>query len=127
MSVAMTDPSLLAASSDGSQGSNGNIANFMAVHDNPLVNGQSPTEYYASIVFQVGSETANTDADLDAASQILQQLRDQQNSVSGVSLDEEATDMIRYQTAYQAAARVVATIQALLLDAVNLGVGAVQQ
>ncbi len=125
--VSMTDPSLLAASSDGSQGSNGNIANFMAVHDNPLVNGQSPTEYYASIVFQIGSNTANTSADLDAAGQILQQLRGQQNSVSGVSLDEEAANIVQYQTAYQAAARVVATIQTLLLDTVNLGASAVQQ
>ncbi len=125
--VSMTDPSLLAASSDGSQGSNGNIANFLAVHDKPLVNGQSPTEYYASIVFQIGSDTANTSADLDAAGQILQQLRDQQNSISGVSLDEEAANMVQYQTAYQAAARVVATIQTLLLDTVNLGVSTVQQ
>ena len=127
MSVSMSDPALLAASSDGSAGSNGNIANFMAVHDNPLVNGQSPTEYYSSIVFQVGSDTSNASADLDAASQILQQLQDQQNSVSGVSLDEEAANMVQYQTAYQAAARVVSTIQALLLDAVNLGASAIQQ
>ena len=127
MSVSMTDPSLLAASSDASPGSNGNITNFMAVHDNPLVNGKTPTDYFSSIVFEVGSQTSNASADLDAANQILQQLQDQQSSVSGVSLDEEATNMIQYQTAYQAAARVISTIQALLLDAVNLGASAVQQ
>ena len=127
LTLAITDPSLIAASSDGSQGSNGNIANLLAVHDNPTVNGQKPMDFYANVIFQVGSNTANASADLDAANQILQQLQDQRNSVSGVSLDEEAANMIQYQTAYQAAARVIATIQNLLLDSVNLGLETVQQ
>ena len=127
LAVAITDPSLIAASSDGSEGSNGNIANLLAVHDNPIVNGQKPMDFYANVVFQVGSYTSNAAADLDAANQVLLQLQDQRNSVSGVSLDEEATNMIQYQTAYQAAARVIATIQNLLLDTVNLGVQTVQQ
>ncbi len=42
----------------------------------------------------------------------------------GVSLNEEAANLIQYQTAYQAAARVVSTIDSLLSDAVNLGLGA---
>ncbi len=48
-------------------------------------------------------------------------LQDERNGVSGVSLNEEAANMVQYQSAYQAAARVVSTINNLLLDAVNLG------
>jgi flagellar hook-associated protein 1 FlgK len=122
MQVSITDPSLIAASSDGTPGSNGNITNLSAVHDQAVVNGQTPLDSYSNLVFQVGSATSNTSADADASSQILQQLQDQRGSVSGVSLDEEAANMVQYQTAYQAAARVVSTVNSLLADAVNLGI-----
>ncbi|MFY9561124.1 MAG: flagellar hook-associated protein FlgK [Terriglobales bacterium] len=121
LSVAITDPALLAASSDGTPGSNGNLAVLSAVHDQVVAGGQKPLDFYSNIVFQVGSDTANTGADLDASQLILRQLEDQRASVSGVSLDEEAANMVRYQTAYQAAARVVTTINDMLDAVVNLG------
>jgi len=92
-----------------------------------VVNGQTPLEYYSNTVFQVGSTASNTSADASAADQILRQLQDQRGSVSGVSLDEEAANMVQFQTAYQAAARVVSTVNALLSDAVNLGLGGTMQ
>jgi flagellar hook-associated protein 1 FlgK len=121
LSIAITDPSLLAASSDGTPGSNGNLAVLSAVHDQVVAGGQKPLDFYARIVFQVGSDTANTTAELDASQLILQQLEDQRSAISGVSLDEEAANMMRYQTAYQAAARVVTTVNDMLDAAVNLG------
>jgi flagellar hook-associated protein 1 len=127
MQVAITDPSLIAASSDGTSGSNGNVANLSAVANQNVANGQTPIDFYSNLVFQIGSTTSNTSADADASSQILQQLQDQRGSVSGVSLDEEAANMVQYQTAYQAAARVVSTVNSLLLDAVNLGVDTAEE
>jgi flagellar hook-associated protein 1 FlgK len=121
LAVSMTDPSLIAASSDGTSGSNGNLAVLSAVGTTDLSGGQTPIGTYASLVSQVGSETATTSADADSSSLILQQLRDQNGSVSGVSLNEEAANLIQYQTAYQSAAKVISTINLLLLDAVNLG------
>ena len=121
LSVAIADPALLAASSDGTSGSNGNVDVLSAVHDQAVVAGQKPLDFYSRMVFQVGSDTANASADLTASSLILQQLEDQRASVSGVSLDEEAANIVRYQTAYQAAARVVTTVNDMLDAAVNLG------
>jgi flagellar hook-associated protein 1 len=123
LSVSITDPALVAASSDGTPGSNGNLAVLSAVHDQPVANGQTPLDFYSGIVFKVGNDTSNTFADAAASSLILRQLQDQQGSISGVSLDEEAANLIKYQTAYQAAARVVSTIDTLLGVAVNLGLG----
>jgi flagellar hook-associated protein 1 FlgK len=123
LSVSLTDPKLIAASSDGTSGSNGNLAVLSAVATQPLANGQTPIQSYSSIVFKVGSDTANVSADVASSNLILQQLQDQRASTSGVSLDEEAANLIKYQTAYQAAARVVSTIEALLADTVNLGLG----
>jgi flagellar hook-associated protein 1 FlgK len=121
ITVTMTDPSLLAASSDGSTGSNGNLVNLSAVATQNIINGQTPIDAYSNLVGLVGSATSNTSADANASNTILQQLQDQNGSVSGVSLDEEASNLIQFQSAYQAAARVVSTINLLLLDAVNLG------
>jgi len=123
LKVTMTDPAKIAASSDGSAGSNGNLVNFANVATT-AINGRTPIDTYSSIVFQVGNDTSNTSADADASTAILQQLQDQRGSISGVSLDEEAANLIQYQAAYQAAARIVSTVSSLMSDAVNLGLGA---
>ncbi len=127
LTVSLTNPSLIAASSDGTSGSNGNLANLSAVADTALANGQTAVDSYASLVSQVGSATANTSADADASNLILQQLQDEDGSVSGVSINEEAANLIQYQTAYQSAAKVVSSINLLLLDAVNLGLDSAEE
>jgi flagellar hook-associated protein 1 FlgK len=47
-------------------------------------------------------------------------LRSQRESVSGVSLDEEMTDLVKYQRAYQASARLISTVDAMLDEVLNL-------
>jgi flagellar hook-associated protein 1 FlgK len=121
LTVAITDLALVAASSDGTPGSNGNLAVLSAVHDQAVVNGQKPLDFYSSLVFKAGNSTANASADSEASALILRQFGDQRASISGVSLDEEATNIIKYQAAYQASARVVTTVSTLLDLAVNLG------
>ncbi len=124
ITVSLTSPSQIAASSDGTAGSNGNVANLSAVMTSNLPSGQTPANAYAGLVFQVGNDASNASAESSAVSQSLLQLQNQQSSVSGVSIDEESTNLIRYQTAYEAAARVISTIQAL--NTVTLDMGASQ-
>jgi flagellar hook-associated protein 1 FlgK len=120
LSVAITDPSLIAASSDGSAGSNGNAEAMYDLNNQAIVAGQTPTDYYSGIVFDVGNDTANASAEQTASSSILQQLNDQLASVSGVSLDEEAANMVRYQDAYQASAQVITTINDMMYTVINM-------
>jgi len=127
LQVGITDPSLIAASSDGTAGSNGNLTNLLAVATQPVAGGQTPINAYSNLVFQVGNTTSDTSADADAAGEILQQLQNQRGSISGVSLDEEAASIVQFQTAYQASARVITTINGLLADAVNLGIESAMQ
>jgi len=87
-----------------------------------VVSGQTPINFFSNLVFQVGNTTSNVSADADASGEILQQLQDQRGSISGVSLNEEAANVVQFQTAYQASARVITTINAMLADAVNLGI-----
>ncbi len=124
ISVALTSGSQIAASSDGTSGSNGNVANLSAVFTNDLPSGQTPADAYANLVFQVGNDASNASTQSTAIGQSLLQLTNQQSSESGVSIDEETTNLIRYQTAYEAAARIVSTIQAL--NTVTLDMGSTQ-
>lgn len=126
ISMAITDPAKIAASSDGTAGSNGNLANLTALQTALLPAGQTPSDAYAGLVFQVGSLTANATAESSATTASLLQLNDQLSSVSGVSIDEEATNLITFQTAYQAAARVVSTIQAMFTVTLSMGTAAAQ-
>jgi flagellar hook-associated protein 1 FlgK len=121
MQVAVTDPAKLAASSDGSSGSNGNVSNLLAVGQQAVASGQKATEFYASLVFGLGSSVANAQSESEASNAILQQLQEQRGSVSGVSLDEEAANMVRFQQAFEAAARVVTTISEMLNTVIQMG------
>jgi flagellar hook-associated protein 1 FlgK len=118
--VAITDPRLVAASSDGSEGSSGNVVSLLALRDQALPSGASPTQMYANLVLQVGNYGANAKADVTAGDLSLQQLTDQRSAISGVSLDEETTNMMRYQRAYQAAAKVVTTVDEMLQTLMNM-------
>jgi flagellar hook-associated protein 1 FlgK len=121
MSCVISDPSLLAASSDGSPGSNGNLTALAGVADQGVASGQTAEDFYANLVAGVGRDLANATAEQDASSLNLTQLNDQKAGVSGVSLDEEAANLTRYQQAYQAAARVFSIVNTLLDTAVQLG------
>jgi flagellar hook-associated protein 1 FlgK len=121
MAVAITDPTLLAASSDGTTGSNGNLANLSAVANQAVSNGMSPTEAYGSLVFQAGSAVSDATTELNASNTMLQQLQQQQASVSGVSLDEEASNLLLYQRAYQAAAQAITAVDQMLQTAIHMG------
>jgi len=124
IAVALTSGSQIASSSDGSSGSNGNVANLLAAVNGNMSSGQTPASAYANLVYQVGSAAANASAQSSALTQSITQLTNQQSSASGVNIDEETTNLIRYQTAYEAAARVVSTIQAL--NTVTLDMGSTQ-
>ncbi len=114
LSVALTDPTLIAASADGTTGNNANAEAMYALNSNPIVAGQTPTNYYSSIVFNIGNAASNASAEQTASTMVLQQLNDQRASISGVSLDEEAANMVRYQDAYSASAQVITAINDMM-------------
>ncbi|MGC8807974.1 MAG: flagellar basal body rod C-terminal domain-containing protein [Thiomonas sp.] len=62
---------------------------------------------YAQLVSQVASQGNQAQSALNAATAVAAQAVSSQQSVSGVNLDEEATRLIQYQQAYQAAAKAI--------------------
>jgi flagellar hook-associated protein 1 FlgK len=123
LTVAITDPSLIAASSDGTAGSNGNVANLLAVQNQKLPSGDTPLNTYSNLVAQSGSLTAQAQAEVTASTGSLNQLNNQLGAVSGVNLDEETTNLMNYQRAYEAAARVVTTVDELTQSVLDMGSG----
>ena len=121
MGVVISDPSLVAASSDGTSGSNGNANALAALANQNIVDGQTPSNYYSGTVFQIGNAVSNATAEQTAAQQVTQQLQNQIGALSGVSLDEEAANLTKFQQAYDASARVVTIISELTQEAINLG------
>jgi flagellar hook-associated protein 1 FlgK len=126
ISVAISNPSQIAASQDGSAEDNGNVANLIALQTTALPSGETPISAYANLVYQVGSLATNATAESGATTTSLLQLNDQLSSVSGVSIDQESTNLITYQTAYEAAARVVTTVQALFQITLAMGTAAAE-
>jgi flagellar hook-associated protein 1 FlgK len=122
--VALSNGAGIALSSDGSVGSSGNLHALLGVQTNLLPSGQTPANSYASLVANVGAAGSQVSSELTAVTASLQQLTTQQGSESGVSIDEETTNLIRYQQAYTAAARVISTVNDLYTVLMNLSMGA---
>ncbi|MCP4075234.1 MAG: flagellar hook-associated protein FlgK [Gammaproteobacteria bacterium] len=76
-------------------------------------------EAYSVLVGRVGSLTHSAEVDRDAQGALLSQAEDRRSQVSGVNLDEEAANLIKYQQAYEASARVISTIQTLFETLIN--------
>ncbi len=70
-------------------------------------------ESYASLVSRVGEESARASVSVQAAEAMLSDSTEWFQSVSGVSLDEEAANLVRFQQSYAAAARILSTAQDL--------------
>ena len=114
MTVALTNPDQIAASSSESNpGDNTNATALADLQNEPIVSGQTAGDYYSNLIDQVGNDVSNATSEQEAVGLVLQQLTNQQASISGVSLDEEATNLIQYQQAYEAAARVISTVDEL--------------
>jgi flagellar hook-associated protein 1 FlgK len=121
ISVAITDPSKIAGSLNGSVGDNSNINAMLAVQNQSIVNGETPLSAYSNLVYQVGNDVSTAQSESTSAQAMVQQLQNQIGSVSGVSINEESVNLVQYERAYQAAAQVSAVINTLTAAAINLG------
>ncbi len=110
ISVAITDPAgIAAAAAAGAPGDNRNALALGALQTtNTLGNGSVTYQgAYAHLVSQVGNKTRELEVTSSAAGKLLTESKLAVQAESGVNLDEEAANLLRYQQAYQAAAKVM--------------------
>jgi flagellar hook-associated protein 1 FlgK len=87
---------------------------------NPALGGASIGGFYAALVSKVGLEVRTANENTVAGNALVSQADIRRQSVSGVSIDEELVQLIRFQNAYAAAARVVTVADEMLQELVNM-------
>jgi flagellar hook-associated protein 1 len=112
------DPTLISSTSDPDNSPTDNdIATAMAAlaDANLFDNGTSTfTEYTASLVSQSGQLTSDAQTAAESAANAVSTLTAQRASLSGVSIDEEMANLVKYQYAYEAASRLFTVADELL-------------
>ena len=105
----------------GASGDNGNGLLLGDVQTAGLMAGGTVSiiENYGQLVAGVGSATRQVQSNVDAQGVVLNNIENAQLSRSGVNVDEEAANLIRFQQAYQAAAQVVAVVGTLFDSLIN--------
>jgi flagellar hook-associated protein 1 FlgK len=86
-----------------------------------VVAGQTASGYFANFIGDLGSTVASATTTSTAQTASLAQAQTQRDSLSAVSLDDEATSLTQYQRSYQAASQVFAIVNQMMGDALNLG------
>jgi flagellar hook-associated protein 1 FlgK len=76
---------------------------------------------YAALVADVGNKAREVNVRLDAQNKLVQEGEDAVQSQSGVNLDEEAANLMRYQQAYQASAKIIEIADKLFTQLLTLG------
>ena len=110
--VAITDTSdIAAANREGNVGDNRNMLRLIDLRDaNNLKGGtQSLYDIYNNAVASIAVDTRSARANADTEQSLLQSVTDRRDGITGVNLEEEAANLIRYQQAYQAAAQIITT------------------
>jgi flagellar hook-associated protein 1 FlgK len=119
--VASGDSFLVKDNASGS-GDNRNALQIAAVLGKPILNGAtvSLSDTVGRLVGNVGVRTSQAQTGRDAQQLVMNDANTALGNLSGVNLDEEAANLVRYQQAYQAAAKVISVANSLfqsLLDA----------
>jgi flagellar hook-associated protein 1 FlgK len=109
-------PAMLAAARNGEKGDNQTARAIAALEGQPLsgLDGRSLKESYQSTVTDVGVATNVAKTEAEAARVVEETLSSQREALSGVSLDEEAVNLMRTQRAFQGAARLVAAVDEMM-------------
>jgi flagellar hook-associated protein 1 FlgK len=114
------DNGLLAAASATDQDGDGQNATAMQEVSSQKLLGdglQTIQEYNADAIAQLGSDASSANNTADTRTQVLTDLTTRYQANAGVSLDEEAIDVVKYQKEYEAAARIV-DVSLQMLDSV---------
>jgi flagellar hook-associated protein 1 len=116
------DVTLLAASKDGKAGNNEIALEIADLTDKPIFNNETTSlvQYYRSLVTDIGYSASDAQSSSSALETRLSNLEDLKSSTSGVSLDDEMVNLIKYQRAFDAASKIVTTVDQMYETILNL-------
>ncbi|MBN1422657.1 MAG: flagellar hook-associated protein FlgK [Planctomycetes bacterium] len=110
------DPNRIAAGQGGGAADGANAEAMAALRDRRFLDGGGATieEYYEGMVGALGVMARDASERAEDQEAIVNHLGAERSAISGVNLDEEAIQLMRYQRAYQAASRFLAVVDGLL-------------
>lgn len=122
LTVALTDPRGIAAARSANLGDNGGALAMAALADTTFValGGVTLGDFYGTVQAEAGNQARGADERATIEENVAQALAAQREAVSGVSLEEEFTDLIRFQRAFQAASQLIVTSNRMLDDLLNM-------
>jgi len=120
LAVTAIAPAELAAARAGAPGGGGNADDLAALATLPLLDGATFTVSYGLLAGRVGQRKAAADQDQQLHQQLLAQAQAVRAETSGVSLDMEATRLVQFQRAYQAAAQLLTVLSQLTGTLINM-------
>ena len=119
----ISDPRKLQGSSSATEVSNNDIIrSIAALSSKTLTNlsGMTFNEYYGNTVSRFGQDLALSKSQLNDQKTVQKMLERQREAVMGVSVDEEVANLVIYQRAFQASARLLSTMDGLMQDVLNM-------
>jgi flagellar hook-associated protein 1 FlgK len=122
-SALVADPSQFQASSTAGADGDTQIALDLAnLGSQPIaaLGGQTFSQSYAQTVTNLGNAINTATDQLNTSQAISTSLTNQRSSESGVSIDEEMTNMMQFQKAYEASAQLVSTLNAMMETVINM-------
>jgi len=92
-----------------------------ALREKPVMFDYSKTtdDFYNSLISKLGTETSEARQELTTQTDLMVELENMRQSVMGVNLDEEMANMVQFQHAYNASARLIQTMSELLDTVIN--------
>lgn len=102
-------------------GDNTNGLSLLGLSEQRLLGGGTSTfqESFAQLVGEIGTTAARTNVSEQASSSLLRSLEIRRSEVSGVNLDEEAANLIKYEQQYQAAAQLITIARTIFSELIN--------
>ena len=111
-----SQPSLLAAAKNGAPGDNQTALAIAALEGQPVASlkGASLKDSYQALVNGIATSTAAAKTNAEASKSITDTLQAQRDALSGVSIDEEAVNLLKQQRAFQAAAKLITSVDDMM-------------
>ncbi|MBF0505271.1 MAG: flagellar hook-associated protein FlgK [Nitrospirae bacterium] len=112
--------SVLSSANKGVPGDGRNATTIAELASGNAFGGSTPVDFYNSLVSNVGVNASSAANSLQYETNMVAQLTQRQSEVSGVSMDQEAANLVIYQKAYQAAAQMITVANSLLTTLIQM-------
>jgi flagellar hook-associated protein 1 FlgK len=111
-----------ATTAAGVPGDNRNAVAIASLQTQTTMSGGTASfnDFFNALVGSVGSDVRHASVNAEHEAAMVAQLENYRESVAGVSLDEEMINLVKYQHAYEAAARVITTVDEMLDTVLNM-------